>query len=547
VRRWLDERTGWSSAIAKWAAEPIPGGARWSYVFGAALAFTFVLQAVTGLLLASFYAPSATTAWAAVAYIQQEVTLGWLVRGLHSTGASMAVALLGAHLLQVIAWGAYRAPREVTFWLGLAMLGVTLAFALTGYLLPWDQKGYWATQVATSLLGEAPLIGDFLRRVIQGGGDYGNLTLTHFYALHTLFLPGALTALVFLHIRQVRRHGVATLGPTTTSQPFWPHQAWRDAVALAVVLALMFGSVLWTHGTPLEAPADPSSAYDARPEWYFLPLFQLLKYFPGRFEAIGALLVPVLLGALLVALPRAPRRTALTLVLTLIGAGAGLGLQAHREDARSEAFRRSRARAEADAKRALALAKAGVPPAGGTAVYENDPLVRARKIFEVRCAGCHVLEGAGETKGPLLTGWSSRAWLADFLKQPDAPKYFGKTKRLHGMKPVKPEGDELAALVEYLYAEGGGTFDRDKAARGAEIFKRENCDDCHSTDGKTEGVEGAPNLAGRASAAWVEQVIRDAGAETLFSDHNEMPKFGRDKLSDEDVAALVQLLLRQRS
>src|SRR5262245_55801679 len=143
---WVDQRTGWSSLLQRIGSEKVPGGARFAYVFGSALAFTFALQAVTGLLLASFYAPSVTTAWAAVAYIQQEVTLGWLIRGLHSTGASMMVALLGAHLVQVTLWGAYRAPREVNWWLGLVMLGLTLAFALTGYLLPWDQKGYWATQ-----------------------------------------------------------------------------------------------------------------------------------------------------------------------------------------------------------------------------------------------------------------------------------------------------------------------------------------------------------------------------------------------------------------
>jgi ubiquinol-cytochrome c reductase cytochrome b subunit len=234
-------------------------------------------------------------------------------------------------------------------------------------------------------------------------------------------------------------------------------------------------------------------------------------------------------------------------VLALGASAAGLALRAHLDDAHNQAYQRGRARAEADAKRALELARLGVPPAGGTAVYENDPMLRARKIFEARCAGCHVLEGAGEEKGPLLTGWMSRAWLTDFLKQPDAPKYFGHTKKLHQMKPVKAEGDELRALVEWIYAHGGGTFDRTLAQKGEEIFKRDDCDECHSTDGKSEGVDGAPNFGGHASIQWIERLIRNAGDLTLFSDHNEMPKFGPHKLDDDDVKALAAFVARQRS
>lgn len=546
VRDWLESRTGWPGALRRLAEEPVPGGARWSRVFGATLAFTLVVQALTGLLLASFYAPSATTAWAAVAYVQQEVTLGWLVRGLHSAGASLLVALVGLHLVQVTLWGAYRKPREVTWWLGLATMALVLAFALTGYLLPWDQKGYWATQVATSLLGETPLVGRPLRALVQGGGDYGNLTLTHFYALHTMLLPALMTVLVVAHVRLVRRHGLAAPVPGMRADAFWPDQALRDVVAMALVVALLFGWVWWRHGAPLEAPADPSSAYDARPEWYFLPLFQLLKYFPGRLEPIGALGVPLAVGALLLGLPRLPRGAATTLVLALAGGAVALGLQARREDLRNPQYAAGRARAEAAARRALALAKEGVPPAGGTAVYDNDPLVRGRRLFAARCAGCHVLGAMGEPRGPLLTGWSSRAWLTDFLRDPDGPRYFGRTKKLHLMKPVKPTGDELRALVEYLYSLGGGSFDAAMAARGQAIFRRESCEDCHAVDGKTEG-DGAPNLAGRGSVAWVARLVRDAGVGLYYDTKNEMPRFGPDKLSDAELDALTALLAAERT
>ena len=155
---WVDERTGLRGALAHALDEPIRGGASLVYVFGSVLTFVLINQMVTGALLAAFYAPSATTAWASVAYIQDQVWLGWFIRGMHSGGASMMVVTLLLHLVQVTVYGAYRRPREVNWWTGLLLAGLVMGFALTGYLLPWDQKGYWATQGATTLLGPTPLI-----------------------------------------------------------------------------------------------------------------------------------------------------------------------------------------------------------------------------------------------------------------------------------------------------------------------------------------------------------------------------------------------------
>src|SRR5690606_22842817 len=141
------------------ADEPIPGGPSFAYVFGSVLAFCLVLQAVTGVVLALYYSPSATDAWASVAYVEDQVSMGWFVRGLHHHGASAMVIVAGLHVVQVALFGAYKRPRELTWWVGIALLGLVLAFALTGYLLPWDQTGYWATQVATGIAGLAPLAG----------------------------------------------------------------------------------------------------------------------------------------------------------------------------------------------------------------------------------------------------------------------------------------------------------------------------------------------------------------------------------------------------
>ncbi len=552
---WLDERLGHRALVRWFLDEPVPGGARWAYVFGSLLVFLLALQAVTGILLASFYAPSATTSWASVAYIQQQVALGWLIRGLHSTGASAMMMVTCAHLLQVTLWGAYRKPRELNWWVGLVMMGCLLAFGLTGYLLPWDQKGYWATQVATSILGATPLVGPWLRSVVQGGAEYGNLTLTHFYALHTLLLPALMVGLTVLHVALFRKHGVTPgwRAKLDVSEPFWPGQLVRDLVAMTLALIVMVALVARSHGASLDSPADPASSYDARPEWYFYPLFQLLKFFPGRLEVLAALGAPLVAGGLLFFLPLADRGPSSrpwarkgfvgAVVLLLFGATA-LGVSGEIADAHNAGYQKSRAQAERASQRALRLAEGGVPPAGGLAVEENDPLARGRKLFGERCAGCHMLDGEGERRAPDLDGWSSRGWLRAFLKAPDDERFYGKTK-IRGMKPVKAEGAELDALVEWIYSEGGEPFDAARAAHGKELFDGGGCDDCHERDGTGSG-DGPPNLGGRASAAWLKDFVSDPSDGRFFDGKNQMPKF-RGKLPDADLESLAALLRAERA
>ncbi|MBX3225167.1 MAG: cytochrome bc complex cytochrome b subunit, partial [Labilithrix sp.] len=285
---FLDERTGIKRLGAHLLDEPIKGGARWAYVFGSALLGSFMVQAVTGVALMTSYAPSDKTAWASVHFIQFQQAGGWLVRGLHHFGAQAMVILLGAHLAQVALFGAYKKPREVTWWLGLGLLAITLGFALTGYLLPWDQKGYWATRVATNIAGTVPVVGDATQRLLQGGPEYGSLTLTRFYTLHVVVLPALLVALVAAHVALFRRHGVTPPAKADLSRvdAFFPKQLFKDVVAVLAVVGIVFVLAIREHGAPLDAPADPSSDYPARPEWYFLALFQLLKYFHGPLEIV---------------------------------------------------------------------------------------------------------------------------------------------------------------------------------------------------------------------------------------------------------------------
>ena len=153
---WLDDRTGYRPFLRTFSDEQIPGGARWRYVFGSTLASVFLIQAFTGVLMMTAYSPSSSSAWGSVYYINNVMWMGWFIRGLHHFGASAVMVLLVMHLLQVLLAGAYRKPREVNWWLGLALLVLTVTFGHTGYQLPWDQKGFWATKVMTNIMGGAP-------------------------------------------------------------------------------------------------------------------------------------------------------------------------------------------------------------------------------------------------------------------------------------------------------------------------------------------------------------------------------------------------------
>src|SRR5687767_2631506 len=197
---WLDHRTGYRGIVRGALYENIPGGARWRYVWGSTLVFTFAVQMITGFFLWMAYSPSSTTAWESVYYIQNKMWGGWLLRGIHHYTAQAMVVLIALHMLQVIIDGAYRAPREVNFWIGLILLQIVLGLSLTGYLLPWDQKGYWATQVATNIAASIPGVGTGLQRVIVGGEQYGHHTLTRFFALHAGLLPFLMLVFTAFHL-----------------------------------------------------------------------------------------------------------------------------------------------------------------------------------------------------------------------------------------------------------------------------------------------------------------------------------------------------------
>jgi ubiquinol-cytochrome c reductase cytochrome b subunit len=566
---FFDERTGIRSLVAHLLDEPIRGGARWAYVFGSALLGSFLVQLVSGVALMTGYAPSDKTAWASVHFIQFQQAGGWLVRGLHHYGAQAMVIVLGAHLLQVALYGAYKKPREPTWWLGLVLASLTLAFALTGYLLPWDQKGYWATRVATNIAGTIPIVGPATQRLLQGGADYGNLTLTRFYTLHVVVLPASLAVIAFAHVALFRRHGVTPPRSARRDRvdPFFPRQLFKDVVAVLVVVAIVFALAIRTHGAPLDAPADPSSDYPARPEWYFLALFQLLKYFHGPLEIVGTVVIPLVVGLYLFALPlvdRGPtRRTMLVPLLAIFLGAAALTWRAGADDARDAAFQRARVKAELRAEAAVRLARDGVPPEGPLAMLARAPEVRGPELFDKHCAGCHVLGEHGTEKdrtAPKLDGWGTEAWILGMMHEPDHDDRFGRTAYKGEMPSmdVKPKdadeawspmsADDMRATAFFLAREDDARAKADpRFERGLSIVKT-RCTACHLWRGEgDDGGQGlAPELSGYGSLAWITAQIRNPATSATYRENaldparkGHMPRFDR-QLSPEDIDLLAR-------
>lgn len=560
---WLDERTGIRALMGGMLDEDVPGGARMRYVFGSVLAYLFMQQVVLGILLASYYSPSATDAWASTAYLQDRVTAGWFLRGLHHHGSSMMVIVTVLHFGQVVLAGAYRAPREVNYWTGLVMGGVVLGFALTGYLLPWDQKGYWATQVATGIMGSVPAGGP-LQSLAQGGNEYGNLTITRFYALHVFVLPIALTALLGAHLWLFRRHGVTPPAKMSEAElekragRFWPDQLFFDVLAMAITAGVLVWMTVKTHGAELYAPADPASNFPARPEWYFLFLFQLLKYFEGPLQIVATVIIPGAVTVFLFALPfvdrstdrRMARRWPVLSIVALLMAGVGaLTALAVVEDASNEKLQESLALADENAERARELATEGVLPEGGPAVWRNDPAFEAIELFRENCATCHKLNGRGGEEAPELTGFSSRAWLEGAVRTPQTAAYFGGTKGHDDMEPYGADelsGEQLDATVEYLLSlrnDPAMPWDEALAAKGKTLWEDElDCSACHEVEKGAGG--GSPNFHGRGSVEWIARVITDSSGPDLYEGEAEMPKFG-DKLDEAQIQAMAEYIHSQ--
>lgn len=297
---WLDDRIGLAPlrAMARKKEVPVHGHTLWYYLGGMTL-FLFMVQIATGILLLFYYRPSAEAAYESVQFLMAEVQFGWLIRSIHSWAANLMIFTLFLHLFSVMLVRAYAPPRDLTWMTGVILLVLAMTFGFTGYLLPWNELAYFATRVGTQILAVVPLVGDFLLRLLRGGDDVTGATLTRFYAIHVAILPAVTVTLVALHVFLVQRHGMSVPeeiakapGPKRT-MPFFPNFFLRDLVGWLIALAILAGLAAFIP-TELGPKADPFAPAPAgiKPEWYFMFMFQTLKYLPAHIlifegEAVG--------------------------------------------------------------------------------------------------------------------------------------------------------------------------------------------------------------------------------------------------------------------
>lgn len=516
---WLHARTGFRTARHVLLDEKIPPGTGWFFTLGSVLLALIAVQLLTGAFLTLYYAPTPDHAYDSIRFIISTAP-GRIVRGLHHYGASFLVVFAVLHMVRVVAFGSYKAPREATWLSGLVVLGLILAFSLTGYLLPWDQRAYWATVVTINIARLAPVGGDVVAALLQGGASVGALTLTRWYALHVIFLPAVLAGLVVLHLVLMRRHGISGPVRPRSGEPstFYPVQAARDATVVAAVLVAL-AAFAWGGAPPLEGPADPGDGtYVPRPEWYFLGLFQLLKYFPGRLEVLGAIVIPGIVAAFLVLLPwldrgtsRDPRRRPLVMMAFALGlfATAFLTALGWRDRPQNR-------------------------PAAAWSLREIGGRVLARSAG---CAKCHSAEGIADPLESLTAGRGPE-WIAGHIEDPEmiAP----------GLRdPANaPDEREIAALVAYVRKLSRSRYPEvsRELETVASVYAR-YCVGCHVIDG--DGGTDGPDLSrigAEHDADYLKRLIADP--ESVNPDA-EMPKFQK-RLTDAELNAVANYLAARK-
>ena len=466
IARWIDERIELAQLRRSLLDREVPGGLTWWHTLGSATLAVFVVQVVTGVVLAMYYSPSPDHAYDSISYLERGVASGAMLRGLHHWGASAMVVLALAHLIRVFTMGAYKYPREINWLLGVVLLALVLGFGFTGYLLPWDQKAYWATQVGTSIAGTTPLVGNLLVKVLRGGSQLGAATLSRFYSLHVLLLPLLFGIVVLVHLGLVIRQGIAPRtkvledgAPARTDDPayppyyhtsyrrskgagvrFWPDIIAKDLVTAMVVIVVL-ALLAYFFGAGLEAPADPTdSVYVPRPEWYFLPFFQLLKLVPGSMEAVVAVGIPTALVLVLLLLPFFDRRSIRSLRHRPVAAASMFGLLGSAGLLLGASMREYQAAAPESGRPLTPVERAG------------------RALFkQQQCGSCHQVGSQKVEKkdpdapdAPDLTEVGlkhSPAWTHSFMEEPTR---FHADSKMPSFGPPTLTHQEIEELTQYL-------------------------------------------------------------------------------------------------
>jgi ubiquinol-cytochrome c reductase cytochrome b subunit len=489
---WLEHRTGLETAIRNFLYEDVPASSGWPQVFGSVAAFLFLTQAFTGVLLAFNYAPTPGDAYNSLRYIVTEVTCGRLMRGLHHWGASMMIVVVALHMLQVFVYGAYKRPRETTWIIGVTLLMIVLGFGLTGYLLPWDNRAYWGTVVTTQIAGQAPGLGAYVQRLMGAGNGVGVVTFARFYAAHVLLLPPLTLILIGVHIYLVRRHGVTpAAGDVGPKRKFFPEQVFRDTVAIFTAFVILFLMAALVQ-VPLDRLADPTdTTFIPRPDWYFLFLFQSLKFFKGSLEPVGSVLLPTLAVIALLLVPFVDRGRAIAMRRRTVAIGvAALGLIG---------WGALTAAAVITTPRTAVAGNTSTEAGAEWNQISPEELAGVGYFRAENCSACHNLADGGPKLGPNLVTVGSRksaAWMIAHFKNPR------EVVPGSNMPPITLSDAQLNTLAAFLLkirpenAEALSSAP-DFAVRGAQLYVSSGCIACHAVNGSGATVGPALNGVGR--------------------------------------------------
>jgi quinol-cytochrome oxidoreductase complex cytochrome b subunit/cytochrome c2 len=552
--KWFTDRWPFYQLRDLLLEEDIPGGASFAYTIGSSILMIFALQAVTGLLQLFYYVPTIDHAYNSVSYLRTEVPFGWLIHNMHYWGANAMVFLVALHMVRVYIWGAYK-KTPLTWFIGIALLLTVMALSFTGAPLIWDQKGYWAGEVGSSIAGEVPVVGGLMKTILRGGETMGQLSLSRFFVFHIgVFVP-LLALLIGMHIASFRTSGVG--GPWVRERqkiagPFWPDQAFKDlTVAMVVLLALIALSVFFP--VSFAGLADTlNTSYVPKPEWNFLFVYQALKYFKGPLEPLGAAGLPAVFVLVLVLVPlidRNPKRNPFQrpFAMACLVLYAGLIVTLSVVGYLSPGF----------AQPAVA-SKQGVEK---TPPQVSPEVKRGEQIFQKSgCLGCHKINGNGGSVGPELSGEAlkgkSRQWLMDQITS--SSSHFPSMGPNTGMTEFTSIGKkDLDDLVSYLMSlPGGGQTPTEAPAgaanepeagqkssgtkKGGQLFQSKGCTGCHKVYG--QGGSVGPELSGDTlkgkSRQWLEEQIRNP--KSHFP-NTVMPSFSG--LSKEELNDLVSYLM----
>ena len=468
--RWFDRRTGLNKLLHEALDEPIPGGARYAYIFGSGLLFIFISQFITGIFLALYYVPSVDHAHVTVAYITKVVAAGSFLRSLHVYGASAMVIIVLLHLSQTFLYGSYKGRRELLWVSGTILFTLVMGMAFTGYLLPWDQKAFFATAVGTNVAAEVPLVGGLIKQLMRGGNQIGTLTLSRFFVMHVFFIPALIFLFVAIHIYLFRKAGAAgpinesPVKPKQRTESFYPRQLIMDlGLALLLIVALGFAAHFAPAALgPLADPAD--THFLPRPEWYYRPLFEWLKIGHGQAEFLRIVIIPGIIVALFVGLPFLDRRLerrpwrrpvavgAFSLVFIVL---IFLGAYSYYQDSHDK-FVATQLELQHQMEVQFMkqpfkpqLSGGAQPQAAPAAAAPASPDVAAgEKIFQSHgCYACHGQGAVGTSFAPKLRGIGqkfSAAQLEDLFNHPLPKMNSG------GMPHFTFTPDEVTALRAYL-------------------------------------------------------------------------------------------------